>query len=94
MKKQSLIAAVVAVSALGISATTARAQLTQLPTDQEQCVLMVEKAISEMNSMTVSDPAIIESFDKLMGVAILACDKKDFAGAFDKVADALASLPD
>jgi len=94
MMKQSLFAAVVAVLALSISATVARAELTRIPADADQCVVMVEEAIKEMNSMTVSDPAVVDAFDKTIGQAIQLCDKKDFAGAFDKVADAKSNLPD
>lgn len=81
--------------ALAIVTTNAvRAEAPAVPSDAEQCMVMVEKAVTEQNSMNVSDPAVIDAFDLLIGEAVQNCDRKNFAGAADKVAEALASLPD
>ncbi len=94
MLKRHLLAAAIAVSAVGMISTAAHAVLTQIPADADQCVAMVEEAIKEMNSLTISDSSLVDDFDKTIGEAVMLCDKKDFAGAFDKVADAMSNLPD
>lgn len=71
--------------------TAAKADMPAVPADAEQCMTMVENVIAEQRKAP-SNPAMEEKFDKVVGMAMQNCDKKDFEAAQKSAVEAAALL--